>query len=102
MGFSIGPWEVLLIFVVIVIVLGPHRLPEIARTLGKWVRAIRKAGSDLSSGITRELEESKKQTPSPPEPAPATKETPEAPQKPESPVKGGRATKSKGHQQKNE
>ena len=98
MGFSIGPWEILLILVVIVIVLGPHRLPEIARTIGNAFRAIRKAGSDLSSGITREIEESKKQPPSPPEPPIASKETPPASQKPESPEKNGCTTPPEGQQ----
>jgi Tat protein translocase TatB subunit len=102
MGFSgIGFWEIVLVFVVIVIVLGPHRLPEIARTLGKWLRAIRKAGADFSSGITRELEESKRQPP-PPSQAIATKETLKAPDQPESPEKDGRATQPEGHQRKNE
>jgi Tat protein translocase TatB subunit len=102
MGFSIGPWEVFLIFVVIIIVLGPHRLPEIVRTIGNAFRAIRKAGSDLSLGITRELEESKKQPPSPPKQAIATKETPPMTNQPGSPEEDGRATKPEGHQQKNE
>ena len=102
MGFSIGPWEILLILVVIVIVLGPHRLPEITKTIGNVFRAIKKAGSDLTLGINRELEESKKQPPSSPEPAPATKDTPSASQQQKSPVKDGLTTKPKGHQQKNE
>ncbi|MGD9143884.1 MAG: Sec-independent protein translocase protein TatB [Dehalococcoidia bacterium] len=62
MGFSgIGIWEIVLIFVVIIIVLGPHRLPEIAKTMGKWFRAVKRAGSEISTNITRELEESKDQ-----------------------------------------
>ena len=101
MGFSIGPWEVLLILVVIVIILGPHRLPEIAKTIGNAFRAIKKAGSDLTLGINRELEESKKQPPSPPEQAIDIKETPPASEQPESPEKKGRATKPEGQQQKN-
>ena len=57
MGFSgIGMWEILLILVVALIVLGPGRLPEFARTLGKMVRAIKKASTDLTTTITRELE----------------------------------------------
>ena len=102
MGFSIGPWEVLLILVVIVIVLGPHRLPEIAKTIGNTFRAIKKAGSDLTLGINRELEESKKQPPSSPDKALATKKTPLVSQQRKSPVKDGRATKSEGQKQKNE
>ena len=102
MGFSIGPWEILLILVVIVIVLGPHRLPEIAKTIGNTFRAIRKAGADFSSGINRELEDSKKQPPTPPEPTVTVKETPPVSQQPESPEKNGRATQPEGQQQENE
>jgi Tat protein translocase TatB subunit len=73
MGFSgIGIWEIVLIIVVILIVLGPHRLPEIAKSLGRAFRAIKKASSDLSLNITKEIEETKAAkpathaTPSPP------------------------------------
>ena len=65
MGFSgIGIWEILLILVVAVIVLGPSRLPEIARTLGKTIRAIRKASADLTTTVSRELEATENQSPS--------------------------------------
>ena len=64
MGFSgIGIWEILLILIVALIVLGPGRLPEIARTLGKTMRAIKKASADLTTTITRELEETKNAPP---------------------------------------
>ena len=67
MGFSgIGIWEILLILVVALIVLGPKRLPEIARTLGKTVRAIKKASTDLTTAVTREVEaQEQKPPPSP-------------------------------------
>ena len=64
--FGIGGWELLLILVLALIIWGPHRLPEIARTLGKVVRALKKASFDLTSTITREIEEEK--TESPPKP----------------------------------
>ena len=53
---GIGIWEVLLIIVVVLIVLGPHKVPEIARKLGQIVRTIRRASTDLSAAVTRELE----------------------------------------------
>jgi len=94
MGFSgIGIWEIVLIFVVIVIVLGPHRLPEIARTMGRWFRTIKKAGSDLSLNITRELDDPKNQPSS-------TAKTTDSKQIP--PVKEKPASSGEGHQQKNE
>jgi Tat protein translocase TatB subunit len=54
--FGIGPWELLLILVVALIVVGPGKLPEIARTLGKTMRAIRKVSSELTTAVTREME----------------------------------------------
>jgi TatA/E family protein of Tat protein translocase len=62
---SLGVPELLLIFVVILIVFGPRRIPEIGRTLGKALGEFRKATDDLKSTIEREvrLEELKKVTP---------------------------------------
>ncbi len=58
--FGIGFGEILLILVVILIVMGPGKVPEIARTIGKTLRALKKASSDLTSQVTKELEEEEK------------------------------------------
>lgn len=62
---SLGVPELLLIFVVILLVFGPRRIPEIGRTLGKALGEFRKATDDLKSTIEREvrLEELKQITP---------------------------------------
>jgi sec-independent protein translocase protein TatB len=49
--FGIGTSELLVILVVALIVLGPKRLPEVARTLGKGLAELRRA----TSGLTDEL-----------------------------------------------
>jgi Tat protein translocase TatB subunit len=49
--FGIGTPELLVILVVALIVLGPERLPEIARALGKAMAELRRA----TSGLTDEL-----------------------------------------------
>ena len=54
--FGIGLGEVLLILIVALIIWGPKRLPQIARTIGKTTRALRKATYDLTSQVTRELD----------------------------------------------
>jgi Tat protein translocase TatB subunit len=54
--FGIGLGEVLLILVIALIIWGPKRLPEIARTMGRTVRTLRKATHDLTSQVTRELD----------------------------------------------
>lgn len=49
--FGIGFSEVLLILVVVLLVVGPQKLPEIARTLGRGVRMARRAGQELRDAI---------------------------------------------------
>jgi len=49
--FGIGVSELLVILVVALIVLGPQRLPEVARALGKGLAELRKA----TGGLTEEL-----------------------------------------------
>jgi Tat protein translocase TatB subunit len=46
---SIGPLEILVCLVVALIVFGPTRLPEIARTVGKALAELRQQASDLRS-----------------------------------------------------
>jgi Sec-independent protein translocase protein TatA len=74
---GIGPWEILLILIIAVIFLGPGKIVDFARTLGKWVRAIRRAGTDFTAAVTREVENAEKEAPSPP--APEVKSTPTQP-----------------------
>jgi Tat protein translocase TatB subunit len=54
--FGISIWELLLILVVVLIVLGPNRLPGVARNLGKAIRAIKRASSSFTEAITKEVE----------------------------------------------
>jgi len=58
LGFlDIGWPELLLVLVVVLIVFGPGRVVEISRTLGKTVRAFRKATSSLTAQVTKEMNE---------------------------------------------
>ncbi len=58
--FGLGGGEILLILVVGLILFGPGKIPEIARSLGKTVHAFRKASLELTTAVTREIEEEKK------------------------------------------
>jgi Tat protein translocase TatB subunit len=49
--FGIGTPELLVILIVALIVLGPKRLPEVARALGKGLAELRKATSGLSDEL---------------------------------------------------
>jgi len=56
-GFlGIGFWEILLIFVIVLALLGPRKLPEIAARLGTLFRRLRRASYELTSELTREVE----------------------------------------------
>jgi sec-independent protein translocase protein TatB len=53
--FEVGFSEIALIAVVALLVLGPERLPRVARTLGALVRRARSSWQSVKSEIEREL-----------------------------------------------
>jgi sec-independent protein translocase protein TatA len=54
---NIGPMELIIILVLALIVFGPQRLPEIGRTVGKSLREVRKASSDLRQEFEADLDD---------------------------------------------
>jgi sec-independent protein translocase protein TatA len=55
--FGIGMQELMIIFVVALLVLGPAKLPSVARSIGKGLRELRKASDDLRGAIMFEDED---------------------------------------------
>ena len=53
--FDIGFWELLIIGVVALLVIGPERLPKVARTGGLWLGRARRFVSSVKADIDREL-----------------------------------------------
>jgi sec-independent protein translocase protein TatB len=53
--FGLGFGEILIIAIVALLLLGPDRLPEAAKTLGKGLREIRKATDDLKDQVDKEI-----------------------------------------------
>ncbi|MGF1525192.1 MAG: Sec-independent protein translocase protein TatB [Candidatus Competibacterales bacterium] len=53
--FDMGFWEIALIFVIMLLVVGPERLPEVARTLGIWIGRARRMVSSVRSEVEREF-----------------------------------------------
>jgi sec-independent protein translocase protein TatA len=49
--FGVGPMELIVILLLLLIVFGPDRLPEIGSKLGKGVRSMRRATRDFSDEI---------------------------------------------------
>ena len=54
--FGIGTTEILVILVVALLVLGPKKLPEIARTLGKGLGEFKRVTTDFQRTITTEVD----------------------------------------------
>ncbi|MEE2682397.1 MAG: twin-arginine translocase TatA/TatE family subunit [Actinomycetota bacterium] len=55
--FNIGGGEFLIILLVVLVFLGPSKLPEIARTLGKFASSIRQMNISFQDEINRSYDE---------------------------------------------
>lgn len=84
--FGVGMQEIIVILVVALIVIGPKKLPDLARALGRAIGEFRRAADDLKEDLDinglrgerdrllQEIKQAKasKNVPSPSEPQPAT------------------------------
>ena len=50
----LGGWEWILIFVVLLLLFGAKRLPDLARGLGKGISEFRKAAKEVSNELKQE------------------------------------------------
>jgi sec-independent protein translocase protein TatA len=55
--FNIGPLELMVILVIALLVVGPHRLPEVGRSIGRGIREFRKAQDEVQKTIQSALNE---------------------------------------------
>jgi sec-independent protein translocase protein TatB len=53
--FDVGFWELSLIALVALLVIGPERLPKVARTAGLWIGRGRRMISSVKQDIEREI-----------------------------------------------
>lgn len=51
MPFNIGPFELLLVLLLVLLVLGPGKLPEVGNALGRTIREFRKASTDVEESL---------------------------------------------------
>lgn len=70
---NIGPLEIIVIFVVALLVIGPKRLPELARALGRAVGEFKRATDELRDNLDINLR-SIDTNPSPPNTIPPKEE----------------------------
>jgi sec-independent protein translocase protein TatA len=57
---GMGWGEILLILIIALIIFGPGKIVEVSRSMGKLARSLKKATSDLTSEITREIDDEKR------------------------------------------
>lgn len=77
-----GVWEILIILVVILLIFGPRRLPEMAKGLGQSVRAFRKEMRGLKDDIDTTPASADRAAPADAAPASAAVTAPAAPAAP--------------------
>lgn len=75
--FGLGVTEILLILVVALLVLGPKRLPEAARSLGRSMAEFRRASNEIRSSLNLDAPDPEPPAARRPTPEPETKPTPE-------------------------
>jgi sec-independent protein translocase protein TatB len=54
--------HMIVVFIVVLVVFGPQKLPELARSLGKLMAEFRKASSDFKGAFEEEMREMERQT----------------------------------------
>jgi TatA/E family protein of Tat protein translocase len=75
--FGIGMQEMVVIFVIALLVFGPTRLPQLARSLGRAMAEFRRASTDLRQTL---LDASREESSPPRPPDPAQVAPPPAPE----------------------
>ena len=55
-----GPWELILILIIALVIFGPSKLPELGRSLGKGIKEFKGATKELQDSV--EIEDDKTNT----------------------------------------
>ena len=53
--FSMGPGELIIIMIVVLVVVGPEKLPEFARTIARAIRDFKRYGEDVRKEFEEDL-----------------------------------------------
>jgi len=75
-------FEIVLILAIALIVVGPERLPEVMRTVGKVLRELRLASNTVLHELTDVLDEPRASIPAPPKSSPEAVQPPPVPTQP--------------------
>jgi sec-independent protein translocase protein TatA len=64
--FGLSPWELLIVFLAILLLFGARRLPEIGSSLGKGIREFKDSIKDVEGEVRREITGTESAAPSQP------------------------------------
>ncbi len=85
LGGSVGASEWVVLFVVVLIVVGPKRLPEIARKLGRTMEMFRRAADEFKDQLMNMDQVPPAGNPNPPPSASSSSASPDSPEAYENP-----------------
>ena len=74
MPFNIGPFELLLVLILALLILGPGKLPEVGGALGRTIREFRKASTDVQDSLNVDPDSPKTSATTPVTPAADTRD----------------------------
>jgi sec-independent protein translocase protein TatA len=72
--FGLGTWEILLILLILLLLFGARRLPEIGGSLGKGIREFKSSVKEVESDVRREIQGGEPRESAPQEKEPARPE----------------------------
>ena len=56
---SFGPWEIFIVLLIVLLLFGGKKFPEIAKGLGKGIQEFKKASKEVTDEINKTTEEDK-------------------------------------------
>jgi len=60
---NLGPWEVMLIFAIVLILFGAKRLPELFRSFGQSIKEFKKATQEIQDEVQTAVDQGMKDPP---------------------------------------
>ena len=57
MGGVLGPWELIVILLLALMLFGAKRLPEVGRSLGKAIQEFKSVGKEIQQEITESIDD---------------------------------------------
>jgi len=70
MPFNLGPMELFIVLVIVLVLFGAKRVPEIGASIGKGIREFKKSMTDVDRAIRDDTPSADRLPPPNPEPAP--------------------------------